>query len=167
MKTLHKLVLAVVIAYSSGNVYAQTEKENVDIAAEISKIFSTKVSMDVDTVLFDTKQNNFYFSEKEKAMIMTMVAPQSFEKAEEHFEKEKKKKEYKILEKKKFVHNGKNVLFQRGLIKKDGQKAYMYMYAIEAGPESTIFISAMHMEGGESKFRPAIERAALSAKLEN
>jgi hypothetical protein len=98
-------------------------------------------------------------------MLMTMVAPQSFAKAEEHFDKQGRKKDYKTLERKKFVHNGRNVLFEKGMLKKNGEKAYMYLYAVEGSAESTIFITGMHMEGGEKKFFPVIERAALSAKL--
>jgi hypothetical protein len=144
---------------------AQTDSVAQKFGNELNKIFNSDVQMDVDTLVFNTKQNNFYFNEAENAMIMTLVAPQSFAKAEEHFNKQNDKESYKSLDKKKFVHDGRNFLFEKGMIERDGKKAYMYVYAIEVSSQSTIFFTGMHMEGGEQKFFPAIERAALSARL--
>jgi hypothetical protein len=96
---------------------------------------------------------------------MSILAPQSFEIADEHFDKESSKKEYRIIEKKKLTHNGKNVLFQKGEVSQDGKKAFMYSWAIETTSESTIFVTGMHMDGDDDKYFPAIERAALSARL--
>lgn len=167
MKIPFSLTFTALICFLAISAGAQTKDSDatVNMGDEIAKIFNTEVAMDIDTTLFDSKQSNFYFSEASRAMIMTMVVPQSFEKAEEHFEKESKKKDYKSLERKKLVHNGKNILFEKGMIKKSGQKAFMYLYAVECTAESTIFVTGMHMDGDEKKFFPAIERAALSARL--
>lgn len=167
MRILLSLTLTTLICLNAFNADAQTKDSDasVNMGNEIAKIFNTEVVMEVDTTLFDSKQNNFYFSEASRAMIMTMVVPQSFEKAQEHFENESKKKDYKSLERKKLVHNGKKVLYEKGMIKKSGQKAFMYLYAVECTAESTIFVTGMHMDGDEKKFFPAIERAALSARL--
>jgi hypothetical protein len=135
------------------------------LGTELNKIFSTDVQMEIDTLVFNSKQNNFYFNEAENAMIMTLVAPQSFAKAEEHFNKRNDKESYKSLDKKKFVHDGRNFLYEKGMIENDGKKAFMYVYAIEVSAQSTIFFTGMHMEGGEQKFFPVIQRAALSARL--
>jgi len=170
MKTPFSLLTALFISFS---VFAQTDPKadaKTDSVAEIlanefKKVFSTKVDMDIDEALFPAKQGNFYMNEEDQAMIMTMVAPQSFARAEEHFNKESKKDGYKLLEKKKFTHDGRNFLFQKGLLKADGKKAIMYMYAIEGNEQSTIFFTGMHMDGDDKKFFPAIEKAALSAKL--
>jgi hypothetical protein len=132
---------------------------------ELNKIFNSDVRMDVDTTVFESRQNNFYYNESENAMIMTLVVPQSFAKAEEHFNNRNKKEVYQSLDKKKFTHEGRNFLYEKGIIEKDGRKAVMYVYAIEASSQSTIFFTGMHMPGGEKKFFSVIERAALSAKL--
>ena len=152
------------------NVLAQSDNDesaNKDFGQMLNKVFNTKVYMDIDTLVFDTRQNNLYFSEEGKAMIMTMVAPQSFAKAEEHFNKESKKEGYTLHEKKKLTHNGKNILNQKGLVEGEAGKGLSYIYVIEATPESTIFITAMHMEGDEAKYFPVIERAALLQELWN
>jgi hypothetical protein len=168
MKTLFGIILSAAITLSVNGSFAQTIKKDsteFDLGKEINKVFSTKVSMDVDTILFNTRQGNFYFNEASKAMIMTMVVPQSIARLEEDFNKKDKKKDIKIIETKKFTHDGRQILFQRGLLKKDGNKILMYMYGVEATPESSIMLTCTHAEGEEKKFFPAIERAALSAKL--
>ncbi|HYC87129.1 MAG TPA: hypothetical protein VEB86_17975 [Chryseosolibacter sp.] len=161
------LFILAIVSCSFQTVAQSTPADTVaaKIGEMINKVFNTEVYMDVDTILFNTKQANFYLNEESKAMIMTMVAPQSFQKAEEHFNKESNKDGYKVVEKKKLTHNGKNILYQSGILKRDGKKAHMYMYAIECGPQSIIFFTGMHMAGDEKKFFPAIERAALSASL--
>jgi len=152
----------------SSTAFAQTDDSDslsTQLGKELDKVFNTKVYMDVDSTVFPTRQNNFYFNEPEQAMIMTLVAPQSFAKAEEHFDKQTKKDGYKSVEKKKFTHNGRNYLYQKGIFKKDGHKAIMYLYAIGESETETIFFTSLHMAGDEEKFFPAIERAALSASL--
>ena len=167
MKTT--LALLAFMLFVSTASFAQTEAQTDSVAEylanQIKKVFSTKVDMNVDATLFPENEGNIYMNEKAKAMIMTLVAPQSFAKAEEHFDKESKKDGYKLLEKKKFSQDGKNFLYQKGSLKVDGKKAMMYLYAIEATEESTIFFTAVHMLDDEKKFFPAIEKAALSAKL--
>ena len=171
MKLLFSLARIGVLLLFSAATFAQSDDDNLDSASvqfadALDKVFSTKVYMDLDTTVFSTKQGNFYLAEADNAMIMTMVVPQSFAKAEEDFDKETKKDGYKMLEKKKFVHNGKNIAYQKGMMKKKGKKLVMYLYAIEQSKEQTIFFTGMHMDGDEGKFFPLIERAALSAKLE-
>jgi hypothetical protein len=168
MKISFCLLFSLVVVLSASPTFAQTtEKDSTefDLGKEISKVFNTKVIMDVDTSVFNARQGNFYMNEESKAMIMTMVVPQSLKRVEEDFDKKSKKKEVKVLETKKFTHDGKNFLYQKAVVKKDGNKAFMYVYAIEATPESSIFITCTHMDGDEKKFFPAIERAALSARL--
>jgi hypothetical protein len=167
MKTLLAILTALFMFPVSS--FAQTDGEADSltnlVAEQFKKVFSTKVELDIDATLFPAQQGNFYINEEEQAMIMILVAPQSFAKAEEHFEKETEKDGYKVLEKRKFTHDGKNILYQKGSLEADGNKAVMYTYAIEASADATIFFTGMHMDGDEKKFLPAIERAALSAKL--
>jgi hypothetical protein len=168
MKTLISIILSAAVVLSVNGTFAQTTKKDsteFDLGKEIGKVFSTKVFMDIDTILFNTRQGNFYFNEASKALIMPIVVPQSIARLEDDFSKKDKKKDIKIIETKKFTHDGKQILFQRGLLKKDGNKVLMYMYAVEATPESSILLTCAHAEGEEKKFFPAIERAALSAKL--
>jgi hypothetical protein len=170
MKRLPGVISFFVLLLSIASFGQSTESkksEDVNVARELDKAFNTKVDMDVDTTIFDSRQGNIYLSEKHKAMIMTMVAPQSIGKAEEIFNKEKAKKNYTITEKKKLSNNGRTILFQRGETEKDGQKAFMYIYQIEATPESTILISGMHMDPAEDResIFQAIQRAAFSAKV--
>ena len=141
------------------------EKEQFDLMAEMNKVFSTKVDMDVDTTIFETRQGNMYISESEKAFIMTMVAPQSIAKAEEQMNEPDASEDYKILEKKKIMHEGRTILFQKAEAEKEGQKAIVYIYQIEATPESSILISATQLNTANEKVFKAIQRAAYSAKL--
>jgi hypothetical protein len=168
MKTLFTIGRIAALVLFSFSTFAQSDEDTDSLSAqlgkELDKMFNTKIEMDIDGTLFPTKQSSFYFNEEEKAMIMTFVAPQSFAKAEEHFSKETKKEKYKLLESKKFTHNGKNILFMKGRMEEEGQKMIVYMYSIEDTANSTIFFTGMHMDGDEKKFFPAIERAALSAK---
>lgn len=163
------MVRVAVMVLLSFSAFAQSDEKvdsvSAEIGKQIDKVFNTKVYMNVDTTIFSTHQGNFYIAEAEKAMIMTLVAPQAFPKAEEHFNKEGKKDGYKVLEKKKFAHNGKNYIYQKGLLKKDGKKMIMYLYGIEEGSDTTIIFTGMHMAGDEEKFFPIIEKAALSARL--
>jgi hypothetical protein len=168
MKTFYPLLLCVSVTFSLSNAFAQTGKKDsteLDLGKEMNKVFGTKVLMDVDTVLFDSHHGNFYINEANSAMIMTMFVPQGIARVEADFNKNDEKKDVTITEKKKFVHNGKTILFQKGLVEKEGQKVIMYLYAVEFNTESSIFITATHKEGVEKSFFPAIERAALSARL--
>ena len=94
-----------------------------------------------------------------------MVAPQSIGKAEEKFNEPNEKEGYKIIDKKKIQHDGRTILYQKAELEKDEEKAMMYIYQIEATPESTILVSATHMGTDDEKMFKVIERAALSAKL--
>jgi hypothetical protein len=167
MKKIFSLGRIAAFVFLSFSAFAQSDEDTDSLSAnlgkELDKMFNTKIDMDIDTKLFPTKQSSFYINEEEQAMIMTLVAPQSFAKAEEHFNKESKKEGYTQLETKKFTHNGKNFLYQKGMLEREGNKMIMYLYAIEDGEKATIFFTGMHMEGAEKKFFPAIERAALSA----
>jgi hypothetical protein len=168
MKVLPILIVSLALAVSCGKTFGQSTQVDsvaIKVGNDLNNLFNRKVYMDVDTILFGTKQDNFYFAEGSQAMIMTILAPQSFAKAEEHFDEESSEKEYKLLEKKKLTYNGKNVLYQKGEISKDGKKALMHLWAIETTSESTIFVTGMHMDGDDDKYFPAIERAALSARL--
>lgn len=169
MKTLFTVSRIAALVLLSFSAFAQSDDKNVDslsanLGKELDKMFNSKIEMDIDNTLFPNKQSSFYINEEEKAMIMTILAPQSFPKAEEHFNKENDKEGYKLIEKKKFKHNGRNILFQKGTMEEEGQKMVLYLYAIEDTEKSTIFLTGMHMDGAEKKFFPAIERAALSAK---
>lgn len=164
MKSL--ILLLIVLAVISVSAVAQDKKkEQVDIMTELNKVFSTKVLMDVDTTIFETHQGNMYISESEKAFIMTMVAPQSIAKAEEKMNEPETSHDYKILERKKVTHDGRIILFQKAEAEKDGQKAIVYVYQIEATPESSILISATQLDTANEKVFKAIQRAAYSAKL--
>lgn len=159
------ILLTVISATSAFAQDQKKDKEKIDMMAELNKVFSTKVRMDVDTTIFETHQGNMYISESEKAFIMTMVAPQSIAKAEEKMNEPEKSHDYKILEKKKVVHEGRTILFQKAEAEKDGQKAIVYVYQIEATPESSILISATQLVTANEKVFKAIQRAAYSAKL--
>jgi hypothetical protein len=164
--SISRIAALVCISFTS---FAQsandTDSLSTKLGEALNKVFNTKIDMVIDSTVFPTHQANFYFNEEEKAVIMTLVAPQSFAKAEEHFEKQTNKDGYKMTEKKKFTHDGRNFLYQKGILKKDGEKLIMYLYAIEDSEDATIFFTGMHMPGTEKKFFPVIERAALSAKI--
>lgn len=147
---------------------AQSEKADsvdFDLGKAFAKIFDSKVSMDIDTTFFTPQSNSFYLSEEHKALIMTMVVPQTFEKAEAQFDKESKKEGFKLSDKGKLQHNGKTILYQKGTMKKDGKKAGFHMYAVAGDENNTIFISGIFMREDEKLVAPQIETAALSAKL--
>lgn len=168
MKNFCHFLLCVIVTLSLNSTFAQTgEKDSTefDLGKEMNKVFGTKVLMDVDTVLFDSHHGNFYINDANSAMIMTMFVPQGIARVEADFNKNDEKKDVEITEKKKFIHNGKTILFQKGIIEKEGQKVIMYLYAVEFNAESSIFITATHKDGVEKSFFPAIERAALSARL--
>jgi hypothetical protein len=140
-------------------------KEERELAEALSKVFKTKVDMDLDTTVFDSREGNMYVSETHKAFVMTMVAPQSIQKAEEKFNEPNENKKYKVIDKKKIEHEGRIILYLKSEAEKDGQKALIYIYQVEATPESTILISATDMGTDTEKIFKAVERAALTAKL--
>jgi hypothetical protein len=160
--------LLTLLAFISVTIAIAQKKKKVDereVAEALNMVFNTKVDMDLDTTIFDTHQGNMYISESHKALVMTMVSPQSIQEAEEKFNKPSEKKNYKIVEKKKIEHEGKIILYQKAEAEKDGQKALIYVYQIEATPQATILVSGTDMGTYTEKIFMVVERAALTAKL--
>ncbi len=81
MKKAISIIIAIFLF--SGIAYCQTDSTQVDPLNEMTKIFGTKILMEVDSQLYNNIQGNFYISDKPQAMIMAMVLPQSYEKAKE------------------------------------------------------------------------------------
>src|SRR6478736_930891 len=111
-----------------GSTYPDTLNNQI---SELTKIFSTKVSLKIDTSIFNKKQGNFYTSEKYEAFIVAIATSKTIAQAEEHFTQEISKNEYKLKEKGKFIADGKDVLFQKGTMKKDGKKYNTNIYALK------------------------------------
>jgi hypothetical protein len=164
-KSIFLIALAVVISATTVFAQKKKKKEEAELAETLNKVFNTKVDMDIDTTIFESHEGNMYMSEGYKAFVMTMVAPQSIQKAEEKFNETKEKADYKIVDKKKIEHEGRIILYQKAEAEKDGQKALIYVYQIEAAPESTILISATDMGTDTEKVFKAIQQAAFTAKL--
>jgi hypothetical protein len=163
------LLSFIVILLSNHCTIAQSssKKDSVSaaIADEISKIFATEILMDIDTTVFTENSGNIYVATDPHAMIMAIVAPQSFEKAKEHMEKKSKKEDYKETDKGEFEENSKKILYKKGILKKDGKKYMMEQYVVAANEKQTIFITGMYDPKAKNSIANAIRKAAVSARL--
>jgi hypothetical protein len=61
--------------------------------------------------------------------------------------------------------NGKQIIFLKGILKKDGKKFVMEQYALAAGEEETIIVTGFYDPKQKSTFQDSIRKAAVSAHL--
>lgn len=169
---MKKLILVAAFALCSFHVsFSQTE--NADsvmnaVADKLAKVFSTEVIMDIDTKLFSQHEGNIYMTKDNDAMIMTIVAPQSFAKAKEQHdgrEEEEEDENYQLTGKGEFEENGKKILFRIGKIKKDEKEGIIEQYMVSATEDSTIIVTGFYELKLKPTYESVIRKAAVSARL--
>lgn len=144
--------------------YGQSDTTEMDFS-EMSKMLNTKISMEVDTLLYTNSQGNFYISENPQAMIMGMVIPQAYDKAKEKLISDVKRKSVKIKDSGEFEINGKKILFKIGEMKERGEEMIIELYAVQTATDRTILITGIYMPKDKVRFANATKKAASSAKL--
>ncbi len=158
---------SIAIFLFSGIVYCQTDTTQVDPVNEMTKMLGAKISMEVDSQLYNVIQGNFYISEKSQAMIMAMLIPESYEKSKEKLLEDVKKKNVVIKDAGEFEANGKKIFFKTGEMKEKGENMIVELYAVEATKENTIFITGVYLPKDKKRFANSAKKAASTAKLES
>src|SRR5690349_14353933 len=93
----------------------------------ITDMFSTKVSMDIDTT-FIKKSGPFYGSSNPEMMVMTLVLPVSNEASKDALDRQADKLEMKVKEKGELKSNGRTLFYQKGVAKKEGKTFLVELY---------------------------------------
>lgn len=146
--------------------YAQTDTTEVDAGNKMLAMINTRISMEVDTLLYKIKGGNFYVSKDSQAMIMAMLIPQSFEQAKEKLSKNVKNRNVIIKETGELEANGKKVAFKTGELNEEGKKMMIELYAIEVTKESTILVTGVYLLKDKQRFANTARKAAVTAKIE-
>jgi hypothetical protein len=135
-------------------------------AEELSKVLTTEIVMDIDTLIYSTRNGNIYISENPDGMIMGIVAPQSFEKAKTRLdESNSRKKDFHPKDKGEFRENGRRILYRTGTFKKEGKKYVMEQYIVAVSADRSIFITGFYDPKAKSIFGNTIRKAAVSARM--
>lgn len=155
---------SIVLFLLTVKLFGQTDTTEMDFN-EMTKMLNTKISMDVDTLLYTNSQGNFYISENPQAMIMGMVIPQSYESAKGKLAADVKKKSVIIKDSGEFEVNGKKILFKIGEMKERGEEMIIELYAVQASKEQTILITGIYLPKDKLRFANTAKKAASTAKL--
>ena len=148
-------------------VYSQEDTAAFDLGAELGKIFSTEVKMDVDLSLYPQQMGNFYISENPVGVLIAMVVPQSFEKAKGDMtdNKEGFGDGSKIKEQGSFMEDGREIAFAKGIAKKDGKKLWMEMYTIQVDENHSLMVLGTCDIKSKNRFTSSFLQAAVTAKV--
>jgi hypothetical protein len=151
------------------NTFAYTQEDTTafDLGAELNKIFSTQVEMDVDLSLYPQQMGNFYISEDPVGILLAMVVPQSFEKAKGDMTDSKDGfgEGSKIKEQGSFIKNGREIAFAKGIAKKDGKKLWMEMYTIQVDENRSLMVLGTCDIKSKNRFTSSFLKAAETAKV--
>jgi hypothetical protein len=147
-------------------VYAQTDSSELDLGNEMTKMLTSKITMQVDSLLYHTHQGNFYISEKPEAMIMAVLYPQPYDKAKAKLLEDVKKKNVVIKDFGEFEVNGKKIVFKIGEMNDHGKNMIIELYAVESTKDNTIFVTGVYLPVNKKRFANTAKIAASTAKLE-
>ncbi len=164
MKKIIFSLLSVIVLI--GRTYGQTDSTGADMVKEMEKMFGAKITMEVDTTLYNNRQGNFYISENPQAMLMAVVIPDSYENSKLKLSEAVQKKEVTVKDLGEMESNGKKIIYKIGEMKENGQDMIIELYAVEATTEKTILITGVYLPKDKLKYANSAKKAALKAKLD-
>lgn len=133
------------------NSFSQNSSENIKNDAEIQ--------IEIDSSIYEIKQGNSYYTKDEKSAIQANLIPISFEKMQDNMLKNSSDD----IDKGKIIINGINILFVKK-ISKDNENIIM-IYCKENDQNSTISFISFYPSESENYYKPIIEKAFFSAKV--
>ncbi len=167
---MKKQILLIGILLISIVSYAQvaTAPQNEDaekLKSTLQMLNGAEVVMDVDTNLYPKSEGMSYFSQDEKAGIVPMVVPASFEKMKEDLEKQESKQGVAILDRGVREVEGRELLFLKQRIDREGVPYISMIFCERNTDESTILISTFCEESKEKTYAASISKAVISARI--
>ncbi|MFT5892288.1 MAG: hypothetical protein ACI9Y7_002398 [Dokdonia sp.] len=149
--------------------YAQEKKPQADnskkVADVMGMISGSEVVMDIDEALYPISQGTSHFAEGEKAGIVSMIVPASFEKMKEDLEKQKSKQGVEILDRGVKEIGGREMLFLKQRIDREGVPYLNQIFCERNTEESTIIITSFCEESKEKIYEESVNKAVISARL--
>ncbi len=144
----------------------QDEVSQDDVNSALSDVFNSEIKIEVDETVFVIDNGSNRVTEDMSAGIMTMLAPQPYEKLKEQLKKEPSQEGTTLIGIEEIEREGKIILQQKSMMVDEvGDEMIMIMHALPAG-DKTMMISSFYPKTEESKYLPLIEKSVLSAKLE-
>jgi hypothetical protein len=170
---MKKQVLCMLMVFISILSFAQENTETLEESEEDSKelieamelMFASEIVMDIDKELDPTSQGMSHFSEDQKAGVIAMVVPASFKDLKEDLGGQESKDGSKILERGENKMGGKNTLYLKQKMEREGHVFISTVYCKETTKDSTIMITSFYEEGEENVYNAAINKAVTSAVL--
>ena len=162
------IILISMVSYAQVVTETQTAPQNEDaekLKASLQMLNGAEVVMDVDTNLYPKSEGMSYFSEDEKAGIVPMVIPASFEKMKEDLAKQKDQPGVEILEQTVKEIGGKELLLLKQRVNREGIPYINMIFCERNTNESTILISTFYEESKEKTYAAAINEAVISARI--
>ena len=160
------MILISMISYAQV-VTAPQDEDAKKLKSTLELLNGAEVVMDVDTNLYPKLEGMSYFSEDEKAGIVPMVVPASFEKMKEDLEKQKDQPGVEILEQTAKEIGGKELLVLKQRINREGVPYINMIFCERNTDESTILISTFYEESKERIYEATINKAIISAKIKS
>lgn len=136
-------------------------KESLSKKEKAEKLLSTKIEIDVNTEMFTPVAINTYVSEKPKGLIMTLIVPESYQKAKETLNN-KISEEIVVTEQGEKTVNGITFLYVNGYTESEGKKLSSTIYCVKYNKESCLMFMGMIDEDATTKHKNAIANAAIS-----
>ncbi|QHI38984.1 hypothetical protein IMCC3317_43840 [Kordia antarctica] len=160
---MKKTLIALCILFVGFNVQAQgagTEEDKAK-AKKVMEMMSKKVDIDVDETLFTAVTPNTYVSESPKAVIMTMMVPETYAASKEKMNENETDK-FKVTDRGEKEINGVKVLYMTGTSEAEGTTLNNTIYCVEYDAETCIMFIGMVEEGADKKYTDAVAKAANS-----
>lgn len=131
----------------------------------LGSMFNSDFDFDIDTSIYTVNSGSTYFTEDERAAIVPMLVPVSFEKMKEDMNKENNVENFKTIDKGEVEMNGKQVLFIKQLVENEGEEFIMFIYCKENDKNSSLTMTALFEKEKESFYKPHVEKAIATLKI--
>lgn len=152
-------------SFAQGNTDELSSEDSEKLKNAMQTIFGAEVVMDIDENLYPVSQGASHFTQDEKAGIVSMVVPASFEKMEGDLAKQESKEGVTILERGVKEIGGKNMLFLRQRIDREGIPYISMIFCMKNTAESSIIITSFYEESKEKTYIASVNTAVASAKI--
>ncbi|WP_299683768.1 hypothetical protein [uncultured Dokdonia sp.] len=154
-----------VISFAQKTTEESPEENAEKLKEAMEMLFGAEVVMDVDKDLYPVAQGTSYFTQDEKAGIIAMVVPASYEKMEGDLAQQESKGGAEILERGTKEIGGKNMLFLKQRIDREGTPYITLIYCMKNTEESSIVVTSFYEESKEKTYIASVNTAVASAKI--
>lgn len=158
------VLLISIVSYAQVVTVSQDE-DSEKLKSALEMLNGSKVVMDVDTNLYPKSEGMSYFSQDEKAGIVPMIVPASFEKMKEDLEKQQSKQGVAILDRGVKEIGGREMLFLKQRIDREGVPYINMIFCEKNTNETTILISTFYEESKEKTYMASINDAVISTRI--